>query len=112
MTKEVNQWFETYTENAEKGLYQMPKDVFHYTHVGTDSDGLSLYQSELGTNVNEILHKNMQTLLGHLQLVQELLMYLQFFAASGSTSLLEYPEEGSQTLAQIGMNWWTKHNTG
>ena len=42
----------------------MPKDVFHYTQVGTDLDGLSLYRSELGTNMNEILHQKYADLVG------------------------------------------------
>ena len=43
MSEKVKEWFEKYASTAEEGFYQVPDDVFHYTCVGTDIDGLSLY---------------------------------------------------------------------
>ena len=56
MSEKVKEWFEKYASTAEEGFYQVPDDVFHYTCVGTDIDGLSLYRSKLGTNMNKNLH--------------------------------------------------------
>ena len=64
MTKEVKEWFERFSVTAEKEYYQLTDDFFHYTCVGTDRDGLSLYCSELGTNMNENLHQKYADLVG------------------------------------------------
>ena len=60
MTQPVKEWFLKFADNAARGLYQLADDVYHYTLIGTDSDGLNLYRSEIGTNKNENLHKNVQ----------------------------------------------------
>ena len=64
LTPAVKEWFHKFQENAEQGLYQLPDDVFHYTLIGTDSDGLNLYRSEIGTNMNENLHQKYADLVG------------------------------------------------
>lgn len=64
LTTPVREWFHKFQQNTEQGLYQLPDDVFHYTLISTDSDGLILYRSEIGTNMNENLHQKYADLVG------------------------------------------------
>ena len=64
ITQPVKEWFLKFADNAARGLYQLADDVYHYTLVGTDSDGLNLYRSEIGTNMNENLHQKYADLVG------------------------------------------------
>lgn len=58
------EWFDKFAQNAEQGMYQLPNDLQLYRCIGTDSDGLNLYASDLGTNLNELVHKLLADLLG------------------------------------------------
>ena len=64
MTEKVVQWFETFHDNAAKGMYHTPNDVPQYICVGQDADGLNLYRSTFGTNLNENLHQKYADLVG------------------------------------------------
>jgi hypothetical protein len=64
LTEKAVQWFETFKDNAEKGMYYTPDDVPQYICVGQDADGLNLYRSALGTNLNKNLHQKYANLVG------------------------------------------------
>ena len=65
INKELRKWFETFAENAEKGMYQIPYNLDFYKYDGEDQDGLSLYKTDLGTNLNETLHQKYSDLVGN-----------------------------------------------
>ena len=64
MTEKVVKWFETFEHNAAKGMYHTPDDVPQYICIGQDADGLNLYRSTFGTNLNENLHQKYADLVG------------------------------------------------
>jgi hypothetical protein len=64
LTEKVVQWFEIFENNAAKGMYHTPDDVPQYICVGQDADGLNLYRSTLGTNLNKNLHQKYADLVG------------------------------------------------
>lgn len=63
-TPALMQWFETFASNAEKGMYYKPADMDIYRLAGVDSDGLNIYTTDWGTNLNEVLHQKLADLLG------------------------------------------------
>lgn len=64
MKKNVLIWLDTFENNARKGFYQFPDDIFHYTCVGRDKNGLKLFRSKLGTSKNKKLHQKYAELVG------------------------------------------------
>ncbi|CAJ1956293.1 unnamed protein product [Cylindrotheca closterium] len=63
-TKPLEQWFEEFVANAENGLYYIPPDMKFYRVDRIDADGLKIYLTDFGTNLNESLHQKYADLVG------------------------------------------------
>ena len=63
-TDQLETWFDTFIANAKKGIYYLPFDMDVYRLHSIDSDGLNIYTTDLGTNLNETLHQKYSDLVG------------------------------------------------
>jgi hypothetical protein len=86
LTEKVVQWFETFKDNTAKGMYHTPDDVPQYICVGQDADGLNLYCSTLGTNLNKNLHQKYANLVGPFAVGVQVAHYLTVLTVLRSTT--------------------------
>ena len=64
LPQDLLDYIEKVATHAERGDFQMIRDMHSFHHIGIDGNGLNLYVTNRGTNLNENFHQKLKVSIG------------------------------------------------